>query len=218
MKLTPAKRKRLVKAATDKKGVSQTKLAQKFGVDKSYVQKVLPKEGFKRYKRKKAPDCTEEKEIRQKRCCRKLIRTVLTPSSVKVVMDDESYFTLGHPQIPGNDRFYTKNKKETLSNVKYFEKKKFEPKILVWLAISEDGDSEPFFVPSKGNINGDIYRKECIERRLIPFLQQHHADGDYIFWPDLASSHYAKDTVAPSRGGKYPFCPKKDNPPNKPLL
>ena len=61
---------------------------------------------------------------------------------------------------------------------------------------SEDGRSEPFFVPSKGNTNGAIYRKECIERRLIPFLQQHYADVDYIFWPDLASSHYAKYTVA----------------------
>lgn len=219
VKLTPAKRKRLVKAATDKKGVSQTKLAQKFGVDKSYVQKVLQKEGCKSYKRKKAPDCTEEKEMKQKRCCRKLIRTVLTPSSsVKVVMDDESYFTFGHSQIPGNDRFYTKNKEETPSDVKYFEKKKFEPKLLVWLAISEDGHSEPFFVPSKGNINGNIYRKECIERRLIPFLQQHHADGDYIFWPDLASSHYAKDTVALLEEENIHFVPKKDNPPNVPQL
>lgn len=70
--------------------------------------------------------------MRQKRCRRKLIRTVLKPSSsVKVVMDDESYFTFGHCHIPGNDKFYTKNKEQTPSEVRYYEKKKFEPKLLV---------------------------------------------------------------------------------------
>lgn len=48
VKLTRQK-KRLGKAATDKKGVSQAKLALKFGVNKSYTQKVLKKEGCKNF-------------------------------------------------------------------------------------------------------------------------------------------------------------------------
>ena len=63
-KLTPQKRKRLVMAATDKCGVSQAKLALKFGVHKSYIHKVL-KKGCKNYSREKAPECSKEKELRQ---------------------------------------------------------------------------------------------------------------------------------------------------------
>ena len=129
-----------------------------------------------------------------------------------------SHFTFGHCHIPGNGRFYTKNKEQTPSEVRYYEKKKIEPILLVWLAISEDGHSEPFFAPSKGNINGNIYQQECIKCCLIPFLQQHHADGDYIFWPDLASSHYAKDTIALFDEENIHFVPKKNNPPNVPQL
>ena len=141
-----------------------------------------------------------------------------TITSVKVVMDDKSYFPFGHNEMPGNDRFYTKDKGEVPPNVKYSQKKKFEPKLLVWLAISEDGHSEPFFVPSRGNVNGSVYREECILRRLVPFLQKYHADKDYVFWRDLASSHYAKDTVALFRDQNIHFVPKDVNPPKVPQL
>ena len=50
-------------AATDKCGLSQAKLALKFGVQKSYIHKVLKKEGYKNYKRDKAPECSEGKKI-----------------------------------------------------------------------------------------------------------------------------------------------------------
>ena len=203
----------------DKRGVSHTKLALKFGVHKSYIHKVLQKEGCKNYKREKAPECSKEKELMQKKYRKKLIKTVLKPSSsVKVVMDDEAYFTFGHCHVPGNDRFYSQNKEKTPPSIRYYEKKKFEPKLLVWLAISEEGHSDPFFVPSRGNINGNVYRQECIMRRLIPFLQQHHADNNYVFWPDLASSHYAKDTIALFNEKNIRFVAKGDNPPNVPQL
>ena len=176
-----------MKAATNKNGASQAKLARTFGIHKSFVHKVLKREGCKYYKKRKVPEWYEEKETRQKRRCRKLSRTEMKPSSsVKVVIDDESYFPFGHVEMPGNDRFYAKNKSELSPNVRYSQKKKFEPKLLVWLAISEEGHSDPFFVPSRGNVNGNVYRKERVLRRLVPFLQQYHADGDYVFWPDLA--------------------------------
>ena len=139
-KLTPQKKKRLVKAAMNKNGVSQAKLTQTFSVHKSNEQKVLKKDGCKRYKKQKVPEWTEEKESRQKRCCRKLTRTEMKPSSsVKVVIDDESYFPFGHNEMPGNDKFYTKDKSDVPPNVRYSQKKTFEPKLLVcWLSASRD--------------------------------------------------------------------------------
>ena len=192
-KMTQAAQKRLVKAAADKKAVSTRKLARKFGVDHSYISKVLRKNKCKYYKRSNVPQTTPQQEAKQKTRCRKLSRDFLpAKSSTAVVMDDESYFPFKHDQIPGNVGFYTMNKENTPPIIKYSPKTKFPKKMLVWIAISESGHSRPFFVPSRGSINGEVYRRECIEARLVPFLEKHHSDGDYIFWPDLASAHYAQ--------------------------
>ena len=107
-----------MKAATNKNGVSQVKLAQKFGAHESHVQKVLKKEGCKNYKKQTVSEWTEGKELRQRLCCTKLTRTAMKPSSsVKVVMDDESYFPYGHSEMPGNDRFYTEDESEVPPSV-----------------------------------------------------------------------------------------------------
>ena len=30
----------------------------------------------------------------------------------------------------------------------------------------------------------------------MPFIHEHHSDVNYIFWPDLESSHYANKVVS----------------------
>ena len=70
-------------------------------------------------------------------------------------------------------------------------------------------------MPSRGNLNGEIYRPKGILRRLVQLPQlQYHEDGDYVFWPDLASSHYAQDTVALLRDKNINFVRKEYNPLN----
>ena len=51
---------------------------------------------------------------------------------------------------------------------------------------------------------------------MIPFIQQHHLEDDYVFWPDLASSHYAKTVIDYLREKNVKFVEKEDNPPNVP--
>ena len=97
-----------------------------------------------------------------------------------------------------------------------FLEKKFEPKLLVWICISQKGISKPYFVPSGLGINQHVYLKECIQKRLIPFIQQHHLEDDYVFWPDLASSHYAKTVIDYLREKNVKFLEKEDNPANVP--
>ena len=62
-------------------------------------------------------------------------------------MDDESYFTYKNNRTPGNDTFMTLDKEKTPHNIKNRMKKKYEKKLLVWVAISGRGDSEVFFRP-----------------------------------------------------------------------
>jgi len=76
--------------------------------------------------------------------------------------------------------------------------------------------SEPLFFPSGLAMNQSIYLEECIKKRLIPFIRQHHSDSQYIFWPDLASSHYAKSVIRYLEEQNFNFVEKKDNPANLP--
>ena len=69
-------------------------------------------------------------------------------------------------------------------------------KLLMWIAVSDPGMSEPFFRTFKAvTINTSIYINKCLEKRLLPFIHKYHGDCNYLFWPYLASSHYSKDSL-----------------------
>ena len=125
-----------------------------------------------------------------------MCRDLCPPNSdVKVVIDDGSYFPFSQETVPGNDCFFSTNKENTPPLVRYRQKKTYEPKVLVSLAVSEDGHSEPFFRTRGLSINGEVYREECIWGRLQPFLQEVHSDDEVLFWPHLASAHYARSAL-----------------------
>ena len=54
-----------------------------------------------------------------------------------------------------------------------------------------------------------------MEKRLLPFIEEFHIVGNYIFWSDLASTHYSNETQAWLRG-KVKYVPKHLNPPKVP--
>jgi hypothetical protein len=127
------------------------------------------------------------KAVRPK--CRKLIEKY---SKVDFILDDESYFTLSNTTLSGNDRFYSNNLQKTPFNVRNKFKAKFEQKILVWVAISPRGKSKVLFFKSGLAINQSIYKEQCLDKGLMSFIDEYYPRGGYVFWPDLASSHYAK--------------------------
>jgi hypothetical protein len=95
---------------------------------------------------------------------------------------------------------------------------KYEPKILVWLAISSKGISEPYIHESKNTIGGDVYLNQCIKSKLIPFIDKHHPNDEILFWPDLAKAHYANDVLNFWASESVPIVPKGSNPPNVPQV
>jgi hypothetical protein len=194
--------------------ISMRQAARKFKCDPSYICKTLAKKtSIKNYAKENIPDRQESQQERIKTGIDRVYRDF---SKKSVILDDESYFTLSHSTINGNGSYYSSDRLKTPASVKYCKKRKFEPKVLVWLAGSEKGFSEPFFVPSGLAINKIIYEKECIEKRLLPFINKHHADGNYVFWPDLASSHYAKTVTDSYETHGINFVKKDDNPPAVP--
>ncbi|XP_050515006.1 uncharacterized protein LOC126890196 [Diabrotica virgifera virgifera] len=131
-------------------------------------------------------------------------------------MDDEKYFTLSNSEMKGNDGFYTRNVQDAPDEVRFKGKVKFADKILVWCAISEAGVSQPFVGRVRGEApNADIYIDRCLTK-LVQFINTHHYNDEIIFWPDLASCHYARRTTDWLTAQNINFVPKRDNPPNVP--
>ena len=97
------------------------------------------------------------------------------------IIDDESYFTLTHSTILGNNIFYSNDTSLTNDDVKYNFKSKYEKKLLVWMCISTRGMWKPFFVPSGMAVNQDAYLDMIIKRHLEPFIEKHHRQGKYVF-------------------------------------
>ena len=66
----------------------------------------------------------------------------------------------------------------------------------MWIAVYNHGMSEPLFRTSKVvAINTSIYINECLEKRPLPFIHKYHGNFNYLFWPDLANSHYFEDSL-----------------------
>ena len=128
------------------------------------------------------------------------------------ILDDESYFTLSNPTLSGNDTFYSNDRTLTPDDLK----PKYEPKVLVWLAISTKGISQIHIRPSGMAINQEVYLNECIIKRLVPFINKYHSNGNYVFWPDLASSNYAYSITDWLEEQNITFLPKDMNPANLP--
>lgn len=203
-------------------GMSQRKMARKYKISQSSVKNIIKEGDLKFYKRRNIADVSEKQAKKIKTSCSKLRKDFFAPrSGIKMVIDDESYFPFRNNEIPGNAGYYasrTLGPSSAPPNVRFMKEKKFPDKLLCWMVISENGVSKPFFARSKMAMNGEIYRKDCIKGILEPFLMEHHADGKYFFWPDLASAHYAKDTVNLLENLNVRYIPKSCNPPNSPQL
>ncbi len=212
--MTPKAIRRLKAMFNHSDKVSTRQAGRKFKCDQSYIVKTLAKKTkINNYSKENIPDRTEDQRPRIKTGIDRVYRKLQKKSAI---IDDESYFTLSHSSINGNGSYYSSNKSETPASVKYRKKRKFEPKVLVWLAGSDKGLSRPFFVPSGLAVNKIIYEEECIKKRLVPFINTHHADGNYLFWPDLASSHYATTVTDCYKAHNIKFVKKVDNPPAVP--
>ena len=218
-KMTKNRIKELVKRVDGKVGVSQRRLAQRFGITQGYLSVLLKRNGIRYFKRQVKPKTTLKQKIKQKSCLTKMSKNEFRiKNGIKIVMDDESYFPISGQNLPGNDGYYTSDRSKCDPDIKNKSKDKFPQKIMVWITISEMGHSVPFFARSHGSVDSKTYAKECIRKRLLPFLRKHHNDGQYLFWPDGATVHYGKPSIEAFEENDIKYLRRKDNPPYVPQL
>ncbi|XP_065642685.1 uncharacterized protein LOC136074307 [Hydra vulgaris] len=110
----------------------------------------------------------------------------------------------------------TQTTKRHAQKVFVYRKREIFKKIIYVDSLSDRGMSEPLFRTSKAvAINSSIYIYECLEKRFLPFNHKYHGDFNYLFWPDLASTHYSKDSLNWMDQYVY-YVDKESNPPNMP--
>jgi len=207
---------KIQRKAKNRKAVSIRKIAKEFEISPSSAHRILKSVGIVYRKRRKRPQYSDEDIIKIRQKALRLYRRHLV-SGCAVVMDDEIYFGLKNDEDPANSGFYTDDIKKTPPSIKYKTQKKYPTKVLLWITISERGCSRPFIIRRKSvSMNADHYLNECIKPILTEFLRKYHSDGNYIFWPDLASAHYAKKVINWMNENGINFVPKEDNPPNVP--
>lgn len=120
--------------------------------------------------------------------------------------------------MPSNAGFYASADGDAPSHVKFRPESKFPRKLLVWLAMSPKGVTRPVIMLSKNNVSGEVYREKCLKGALLPFIEAQYPDRDVLFWPDLASAHYARQTLELLEEAGVPIVARDMNPPCAPQI
>ena len=203
-----------------KKGITNySAIGRKFKLHRDTIKKILMKHVDKKV-RKKIPKTNEKQKKKQKRILREVSRNQFAPCNddVDILLDDESYFEVSEQGFGGNKFYFVKKGQEASPEVKYIQKDKFPPKVLLWIAISKQGTSSPCFrLQNCHALKSGDYVKYCLTR-LKKFIDHNYSDGNYLFWPDLASCHYSKYTSDKISELNIKRLGKEKNPPNIPQL
>ena len=87
---------------------------------------------------------------------------------------------------------------------------------MIWMGMSSKGTSDIYVHKGIQALNQETYLKECIDKRLLPFIAKYHSNGNYLFCSDLAKAHYSNIVQERLTEKNIPFVSRVDNPPNVP--
>lgn len=158
---------------------------------------------------------TPEKEEESRLQAVRLLKWSPPKSNSIIIMDDESYFPLFNFSHPNNRFYKSVDKSGCPDKIKTFPRAKFPEKMMVRMAVSEDGVSEPFCMPSGGAVNADRYIN-ILETKLLPWLKTFKYKKEVVLWCDKASSHYSKKVLNFLASKSILVPGKEQNPTNLP--
>jgi len=213
MKITSSIKKKILGMTENKVFPGYRAVGRKLNTDHHTAKKLVQKLAIVIKKRKKVPKVSPKQEATIVERLPKLSKQL---NYRMVIMDDETYFDVSGHNFYGGQSYSSTDPDSCPDSIKYRFNEKFNKKLLVWAAISEFGISDLYYHQCSGAMNADIYIQECIKNRLRKFVQKHNCRT--IFWPDLASSHYARKTLDTLEELQINYVSKDCNPHNVPQL
>ena len=168
-------------------------------------------------KRKKIPYRTAEKCAQIKTRALRLYRSILSKRSDKVIIMDDETYVYYRTDNTGYSKFYTRKKGQKLPLcIACKGVEKYPKKVMIWQFITSTGYiSKPVIINK--NLNGEGYL-QLMKKKLVPFIKANGGHSKFLFWPDLASCHYAKKVINYLRSEDIDFVDKFENPPSTPEL
>jgi hypothetical protein len=205
--------KKILTSVKTNPGLSDRDRGKKYATTRGNVRRVRARARLKSFKAVKQPNRSVKQNLEAKKRSRLLYKNILSKQNGCIIMDDETYVKLDFRQIPGN-KFYVSTIRGIVPNkFKFILQDKFAKKLMIWQAICSCGQKSQAFVV-RGNMNAENYTHECLQKRLLPMVRSHNYRC--IFWPDLASCHYARSTLEWLENNNVEIVPKTMNPPNCP--
>lgn len=95
------------------------------------------------------------------------------------VLDDEKYLGLNNSNS-SNNIYYSSDPSLTLPEVKYKFKKKYEPHIMLYQAISKNELSKTWFKRGELAVNKKIYIEHCLKKITIQFLEEESPGWQFL--------------------------------------
>ena len=192
--------------------------AVKMDISLGSMTKIRKMVGIRSKVKVQVPKISKQQIESAKGNCRKLYkRSVPSGGNFFFVMEDETYMQLDPQEAKRKQYVSIVPGHQLPQEARISQKSKFPSKMLVWQAITEDGRVSPAFV-MKGTMDGDIYRKKCLQDILKPWLQSLNVQQPILFWPDKASIHYARITIDFLKDNKIEYVSKLDNPTSVPQI
>ena len=136
-----------------------------------YISKIINKKMTIRHcKKTNAPKKTSAQKAAVRSKCHKLVALFWK----KIVMiDDEAYFPLSNTNLSGNAGYYTSDPNAMPNEVKFKRKSKYEPKLLVWVALSKKGVSKHYIASSGQAVDKEVHISKCLVK-LKKFINEVH--------------------------------------------
>lgn len=208
--------KKVLKSIKQNPGLSDRDRAKKYGCPVSTARLIRVRAGIRAYRAIKHPNRSDKQNVTAKQRARKLYDEILTKHNGCIMQDDETYVKQSFSQLPGTKFYYSEGRGKAPEKFKYKKIDKFGKKFMIWQALCSCGRKSEALVTS-GNMTADTYIELCLKQRILPLMRAHGSSASFpLFWPDLASVHYAKKVIDWCESNDIRILPKALNPPNCP--
>jgi hypothetical protein len=210
---TEAKLKAVKSTFETNPNVSVRAAAKELGVSRSTLSDMkVHKLGINAYVKQKAPKYREGQRERSEAGCSRILRR---SRGRVIIMDDETYVPLDPNDVHGKQYYHATDPNSVPDANRFKGISKFPQQFMIWQCVDSYGNvSKPFVCI--GTMTWQTYLVECIQKRLLPFIRKYHHQRRILFWPDMATCHYALTVQAFLRRKRIPFVERKENAPNVP--